>query len=80
VSVDPSLKVLSVQSRRLRGKHPAELRIRDKTGCSVVAVERGEELLVEFGPDFQFVSEDVIHICGTVEATRRFNEIFPPRD
>ena len=31
--------------------------IRIKSGCSIVAVERGEDLLVEFGADFHFEPE-----------------------
>lgn len=77
VSVDPRLKILSTRSGSLTRQHPAGLRIRDKTGCSVVAVERGREMLVEFGRDFRFQADDTVHICGTVEATRKFEEIFP---
>jgi K+/H+ antiporter YhaU regulatory subunit KhtT len=57
-------------------RHPDELGIRAKTGCSVVAVERGDELLVEFGPDFRFQSGDAVYICGSAEATQKFYELF----
>lgn len=77
VSVDPRLKILSTRSDELTAKHPAELRIRDNTGSSVVAVERGQEMLVEFGPEFRFEPGDTVHICGTIEATRKFEEMFP---
>jgi hypothetical protein len=39
-----------------------------------VAVERGDDVLVEFGPDFRFRSEDAV--CGSGRAVRRFQEIF----
>jgi K+/H+ antiporter YhaU regulatory subunit KhtT len=42
----------------------------------VVAVERGEEVLVELGPDFQFRQEDAIYVCGSGGAVRRFGEVF----
>lgn len=77
VSVDPQLKVLKVGTGGLVGKHPTQLDIRQKTGCSVVAVERGEALVMEFGPDFSFAAEDVIYVCGSSDATRSFLEIFP---
>lgn len=77
LSVDPQLKIFSTRSDRLTNHHPAELRIRDRTGCSVVAVERGEDLLVEFGPDFRFQEGDIVHVCGTVEAAQRFSDTFP---
>ena len=53
VAVDSELRVTKVTARGLENRHPDELGIRAKTGCSVVAVERGDELLVEFGPDFR---------------------------
>jgi Trk K+ transport system NAD-binding subunit len=41
-----------------------------------VAVERGDDVLVEFGPDFRFRSEDAVYVCGSGRAVRRFQEIF----
>ncbi len=40
----------------------------------MVAVERGEEVLVEIGKDFQFEADDAVYICGSAEAVRRFGE------
>jgi Trk K+ transport system NAD-binding subunit len=77
VSVDPQLKVLKVSADGLAGLHPVGLGVREKTGCSVVAVERGEDLLMEFGEDFRFEPDDEIYICGSSEATRSFLKAFP---
>jgi Trk K+ transport system NAD-binding subunit len=79
VSVDPQLKVLKVGPKGLAGNHPAQLGIRQKTGCSVVAVERDDSLVMEFGPDFQFQPEDVIYVCGSSDATRTFLEMYPQK-
>ena len=77
VSVDSQLKVLKVAADGLVGHHPAELHIRARTGCSVVAVERGTEALLEFDPEFRFAAEDAVYVCGSTAATRRYLEIFP---
>jgi Trk K+ transport system NAD-binding subunit len=77
VAVDPELRVLKVASRKLEGQHPAKLGVRERTGCSVVAVERGDELLVEFGNEFRFERADAIYICGSGEAVQKFADIFP---
>ena len=77
VSVDPQLKVLKVKADGLVGHHPAELEIRTRTGCSVVAVERGEQPLLEFGPEFRFAEGDSVYVCGSTGATRRYLELFP---
>jgi Trk K+ transport system NAD-binding subunit len=74
VTIDVTLKVLKTSSAGLEGQHPAEMSIRERTGCSVVAVERGDEVVVEFAPDFRFVDSDQIYICGSNAAVRRFQE------
>ncbi len=79
VSLDQSLKVTMVSSDALDGKHPEALRIRPRTGCSVVAVERGSELLVHLGGDFRFEAGDAVYICGSEEAIRQFTVVFPKR-
>jgi K+/H+ antiporter YhaU regulatory subunit KhtT len=75
VAVDPQLKILKVSSGGLAGHHPADLRIRERTGCSVVAVERGDQVLVELGADFRFAPDDTLYVCGSSEAVRRFTEV-----
>jgi len=77
VALDPELRVLKVSARGLAGRHPSELGIREKTGCSVVAVERRNELLVEFKNEFNFAADDAVYICGSAEATQKYAEIFP---
>ena len=76
VTVDPQLRVQKVPAEALAGKSPTALAIREKTGCSVVAVERGEQVLVELGPDFRFAGDDAVYVCGSGEAVRRFGEVF----
>jgi len=76
VAVDPELRVIKVSTRGLDKFHPGGSDIRIKTGCTVVAVERGEELLVEFGGDFRFEPQDAVYICGSAEAAQRYYEIF----
>jgi Trk K+ transport system NAD-binding subunit len=76
VAVDPQLKVLKVAADNLTGHHPADLHIRERTGCSVVAVERGEEVLVDLGPAFRFAADDTVYVCGSTAGVRRFSEVF----
>lgn len=77
VAVDPELRVIKVSTRGIERNHPSQPDIRVKTGCSVVAVERGDELLVEFGPDFRFAADDFVYICGSAEAAQKYYEVFP---
>ena len=76
IAVDPQLKILKAPAGGLAGHHPADLRIRERTGCTVVAVERGEDVLVDLGPGFRFAPEDTLYVCGSTGAVRRFTEVF----
>jgi Trk K+ transport system NAD-binding subunit len=77
VAVDPELRVVKVSTRGLEKHHPKQTDLRDKTGCTVVAVERGEELLVEFAAEFRFAPNDAVYICGSAEAAQKFYQLFP---
>lgn len=72
VSVNPLLKVAKVSAVGFAGSHPAELGVRRKTGCSVVAVERNREVVADFGPEFRFEAEDAVFVCGSVQDVDEF--------
>ncbi len=77
IAVDGELKVFSAGAgHSLSGRNPAQLKIRERTACSVVGVERKEELLMEIGPSFVFEAEDTIYLCGSAEGARRFRDEF----
>jgi Trk K+ transport system NAD-binding subunit len=85
VAVDRDLKVGKIPAAALAGHSPADLAIRERTGCSVVAVERGDAVLVDLGADFRFAADDTVYVCGNAAAVRRFGEVFsgprlPPGD
>ena len=35
----------------------------------------GDELLVEFSPDFTFQGDDAAYVCGNAEATQKFSRL-----
>ncbi len=77
LTVDTQLRVLKVAGESLQGRHPSDLAIRQRTLCSVVAVERGKELLVEIDPGFEFEATDSIYVCGSDAGLRTFLEQYP---
>ena len=77
VAVDADLQVVKVAMRGLEAYHPKHSGLRDKTGCTVVAVERGEALLVNFEADFAFQPQDAVYLCGSAEGMKKFNQYFP---
>ena len=76
ISVDPKLRLTRVSCKGLAGNHPADLRVRERTGCSVVAVERGDEVQFDFGPTFRFETGDQVYVSGSEEAIRVFRETY----
>ncbi|MBN2170541.1 MAG: NAD-binding protein [Candidatus Krumholzibacteriota bacterium] len=74
--LDPQLKLLKVGSGRMEGKAPSELDLRRRTGCSIIGVERGNELFTEFDADFRFLPEDEVYVCGSERAIERFQDAF----
>ena len=51
------------------------LRIRSKTGASVVALVRGDDLLLTPGPDVAFKDGDVVGVLGTPDQRRAFQKL-----
>ena len=72
VALDPRLEILKVPADGLVGHPPRDLSIRERTGCTVVAVERGDDVLVEFDPTFRFEAGDGVYVFGTTVDVRRF--------
>ena len=77
VIVGPELQVVKVSARGLENRHPRETELHERTGCTVIAVERGDEVLVEFAADFRFQPNDAAYVCGSAEATSRFSQRLP---
>ena len=77
LEIEPRLRVLGLGSPQFDDRSPAELRLRERTGCSIVAVERGEELLLQLPADFRCRAGDTVYLCGGIEATRRARALFP---
>jgi len=75
VSLDAELQVVKVSARRLENCHPKHIDLHQKTGCTIVAVERGEELLVEFAPEFVIQPGDAVYICGDGDAVHKFSQM-----
>jgi Trk K+ transport system NAD-binding subunit len=75
--IHPVLKVQKVGSSSLIGRHPAELGVRERTGVSVVAIERGDEVIVALDPGFTFEEGDGVYVCGDDGGIEKFVHTFP---
>jgi Trk K+ transport system NAD-binding subunit len=77
ISLEARLKLVGVDPAGLTGKKLSESNVGAKTGCSVVAVERGEDVIVDFSEDFVPQPGDRVHLCGTEDDIARYHEAFP---
>lgn len=78
ISLQPRIKLVKVPAGRLAGRHPLAVKIRERTGCTVVAVERGDgEVLMDVPESFTLTDEDALYICGTAQAVKRYHAEFP---
>ncbi len=64
----------------LAGLSIAESSIRERTGCSVVALGRGKGMQLVPGPDEVLAPGAEILLIGSLEAEERFLELYPNQD
>lgn len=76
VTLDPRLRVLRLGVDRLAGSSLTEVDLRQRTGSTIIAVERGEDLHVDLAPDFDFSAGDVAYVCGSPAAVRQARDWF----
>ena len=77
VSHQPRMKLVKLAPGPLAGQNPRAARIREHTGCTVVAVERNGEMIMDFDDSLTLTAEDALYVCGTANAFNRYHEQFP---
>ncbi len=73
VSQQAHIKLVKRSASKLVGHHPLESSIRERTGCTIVAVERAGEVIMDIPSAFILTDIDQLYVCGTVDALKRFN-------
>ena len=74
VTQQARIKLVKRRAGHLAGKHPYQSGIRENTGCTVVAVERNNEIIIEIPDSLILEENDVVYVCGMVENFDRFYE------
>ncbi len=77
VSIQPQIKVVRTLPGNLVGVPLVSSRVRERTGCSIVAIERGEEVIVKFGKELTLTNDDHVYISGTPGAIDKYYVTFP---
>ena len=76
VSQQARIKLVKLNAGQLVDHNPQETWIRERTGCTVIAVERAGEVIMDIPPSFILNEGDALYVCGTVEAFDHFYEEF----
>jgi Trk K+ transport system NAD-binding subunit len=74
-SFGTELRILRATTERMPEEITAAL-VRRRSGCSVVAIERGNEVLTEIPGDTTFEAQDIVLVCGHRSATERFAALY----
>ncbi|WP_332900336.1 potassium channel family protein [Haladaptatus sp. CMSO5] len=75
LSLDQQVEVIRTPAPKLTGQTLGEALVRSKTGCTVVGVERNDEVITDVGPEFRIESDDELIIAGTDTGIQKFNEL-----
>lgn len=76
LSMGTNVEVVRTTAPGLEGVTIEQARVRDRTGCTVVAVERNGDIATDLDPAFTVEPGDELVIAGTDEGTNRFVELF----
>jgi Trk K+ transport system NAD-binding subunit len=76
-SVQPRIKLVRTLAGSLAGRKLLAARVTERTGCYIVAVERGSDVIVEFDPDFMLEERDVVYVSGTLDMISKYFETYP---
>jgi len=77
VSLEAEIKIVSTSAGTLAGRSIGTTWIREKTGCSIVAVERGDEIIVEWDEQLTLQESDTVYVSGTSETIAEYFRVFP---
>ena len=75
ISYDTQIDIVRMEAPDFEGQTIGELAIRERTGCTVIAVERTGETHTEVGPDLRVQPGDLLIVAGTDEDLVTFQEL-----
>ncbi len=77
LAMEARVKLVAVGAAGLVGTNPATARVAQRTGATVVAVKRNDEVIADLDDDLQIHEGDELYLCGTEDAVDRFHVQFP---
>ena len=71
-TVENRIKFSRFTAGTLAGSHPWRSEAVERTGAKVIAVERGQDMLVAFDDDFLVQPDDALVVCGSINSLGRY--------
>ncbi len=75
MALDKQIDVVRTEAPALVGKTLAEADVRARTGCTVVAVQRDDDVISQPDADFRIREGDALVVVGADADVARFNEV-----
>jgi voltage-gated potassium channel len=68
ISLEASVKIVKVDGSSFAGEHPLRTGLRGHDDVLVVALERGDTVIVQFNEDLRIEAGDALFLCGASDA------------
>ncbi|WP_135822579.1 potassium channel family protein [Halostella litorea] len=75
VSLDTQIECVRTRVPALAGQSLGGANVRERTGCTVVAVERDGEVTTDLDPSYRFHADDEVVVVGTDADVNRFTAL-----
>ena len=76
IPVENRIKFSRLSTGTLAGTYPWRSEVLEGLGAKIVAVERGNDVLVEFDSDFLLRPDDALYVCGSITSIERYQKQF----
>lgn len=76
IPVENRIKFSRLTAGTLAGAHPWHNETLERTGAKIVAVERGNQVIVEFDSGFTLHPDDALFVCGSIDSLERYQREF----
>ncbi len=76
IPVESRIKFSRQTPGLLVDSHPWRNETLERTGAKIVAVERADQVLIEFDESFRLQGSDILYVCGSLNSLERYQHQF----
>ncbi len=76
MAIESQIKIAKANPGSLAGRPLLNARVREATSCSIVAVERGDDIVTQFDEHFALAAGDKVYVSGTQEAVDHYFDLY----